>query len=143
MYPQTFSYDRTPRPHSRAAIDAYVRHAGAANGFGDGGFAFASTAATSAARTVRRAVPARRPAPLGVVGRVFRALRKRVAALAAAWRRARDARATDEALQSLDDRALHDLGLDRSEISSLATRAGRRGDPTRVRMSHALNGLVV
>jgi uncharacterized protein YjiS (DUF1127 family) len=138
MNPNSFSNDRTARPYSRAVMDGYARHAAAANGFGDAGLAFAGV------RTVRRPAIAHRPQPLGgVVGRAFRAMLDLVATQVADWRRARLASATDAALQSLDDRALHDIGLDRSEISSFAASAGRDGDPTRVRMSQAQHGLVV
>lgn len=134
----TYSNDRTARTPSRATIDGYARHAAAANGFGDAGLAFVGMASVR-----RRAIPHRRQ-PLGrVVRRAFRALVDHVATMVADWRRARLASATDAALQSLDDRALHDIGLDRSEISSLAASAGRDGDPTRMRMSQALHGLVV
>jgi len=134
----TYRNDRTARRVSRASIDAYARHAAAANGFGDAGLAFIGTG------TVRRPAIAHRPQPLGgFVGRALRAMLDHVATLVADWRRARRASATDAALQSLDDRALHDIGLDRSEISSFAASAGRDGDPTRVRMSQALHGLVV
>ena len=130
--------DRTARRASRASIDGYARHAAAANGFGDAGLAFVGMAA------VRRPAIAHRPQPLGgVVGRALRAMLDHVGTLIADWRRARLASATDAALQSLDDRALHDIGLDRSEISSFAASAGRDGDPTRVRMSQAQHGLVV
>ena len=41
-------------------------------------------------------------------------------AIAAWWQRRRAAAATRSALQLLDSRALHDIGLDRSEIHSVA-----------------------
>ena len=141
----TFATDRTPQWQSRAAIDACVRHAAAANGFGGvARLAFAPSAAPATARSVRRAAPARQPEALSViVARAWRVLVHYVGALMADRRRARLARDTDAALRTLDDRALHDLGLDRSEISSIAAAHGRRRDTTRVRMSRANHGLVV
>jgi uncharacterized protein YjiS (DUF1127 family) len=53
---------------------------------------------------------------------------------ALAWRRARQqARSARDALRGLDDRALRDLGIDRSEISSLAAEFAGEAERTRVR----------
>lgn len=47
--------------------------------------------------------------------------------LCAGWARRRIDRDTQAALHALDGRALHDLGLDRSQIPSLAAAAARFG----------------
>lgn len=56
-------------------------------------------------------------------------------ALIAHWHRLRErratARATHLALGALDDHLLRDLGIDRSDISSIATAAAGRGDLSR------------
>lgn len=53
---------------------------------------------------------------------------------AMAWlRRRRSEAATRRSLRALDDRALHDLGVSRSEISSLAAEVHGAIEPTRVR----------
>jgi uncharacterized protein YjiS (DUF1127 family) len=53
----------------------------------------------------------------------------------------RNSGAIYDALRDLDDRTLHDLGLDRSEITSIAAEVTGRAEPARVRallMSHTL-----
>jgi uncharacterized protein YjiS (DUF1127 family) len=53
---------------------------------------------------------------------------------AMAWlRRRRSEAATRRSLRALDDRALHDLGVSRSEISSLAAEVHGAIEPSRVR----------
>jgi uncharacterized protein YjiS (DUF1127 family) len=53
---------------------------------------------------------------------------------AMAWlRRRRSEAATRRSLRALDDRALHDLGVSRSEISSMAAEVHGAIAPTRVR----------
>ena len=51
------------------------------------------------------------------------------------WQRRRLQRATQVALAELDVRVLRDIGLDRSEIPSLALAAGV-GDETRIHVMH-------
>ncbi|CAG0949580.1 hypothetical protein BURK1_00116 [Burkholderiales bacterium] len=65
-------------------------------------------------------------APLRAVARVARRL-------FALWKRSRDVRDTYLALREVDVRTLHDLGIDRSEILSVAAEIGGDADPTRVR----------
>ena len=49
----------------------------------------------------------------------------------ALYRQRRRVMATREALEQLDDRVLHDLGFDRSEIPSVAAEATGRAEFTR------------
>jgi uncharacterized protein YjiS (DUF1127 family) len=56
-------------------------------------------------------------------------------------RQRRQARAIYDALRELDDRTLHDLGFDRSEITSIAAEVTGEAEHARVRgqlMSHTL-----
>jgi uncharacterized protein YjiS (DUF1127 family) len=55
-------------------------------------------------------------------------------------RQLRRAAAIRGALRELDDRALHDLGFDRSEIASIAAEATGGTERTRVRALSALHG---
>lgn len=53
-----------------------------------------------------------------------------------AWRRRRLARATYMALRDLDDRTLRDIGLDRSELRSIAAEVGGALEITRMHAVH-------
>ena len=53
----------------------------------------------------------------------------------AAWRRLRHAKATRDALASLDDRMLRDLGIARGEIGSMSAEVAGQAERTRM---HAL-----
>jgi uncharacterized protein YjiS (DUF1127 family) len=73
---------------------------------------------------------------------LMRATRVFAAMIAAAHRRHRqraDACAMYHALRELDDRTLHDLGLERSEIGSVAAEAS--GESERTRMQTLWHGL--
>lgn len=56
----------------------------------------------------------------------------------AAWRAHREERATAEALGSLSEPLLHDIGIDRSEILSIAVATAGRGDASRIRTARSL-----
>lgn len=60
-----------------------------------------------------------------------RALRGAAAALARAWHAAHERRQTERALRHLSPHLLRDLGLDHSDIPSIATAVGGGGDRTR------------
>src|SRR5262249_5157821 len=60
----------------------------------------------------------------------------------AAFQRARRARATYRALCRLDDWTLRDLGMDRSELESVAREAGAGVDFTRMRSVHVRSMIV-
>ena len=117
--------------------DGWARHAQSANGFGDAGVVEAAADADPS-----RPVAATPPAPIvsgrggpwqpvaGLIAGMRRAL--------TAWRRHRAARATEVALHELDDRALRDLGLDPSEIRSVASEVAGLADPTRAHAVHTL-----
>jgi uncharacterized protein YjiS (DUF1127 family) len=128
----------------------WARHALAANGFGDAVVVEAPSAAdlagpapaTPPARTVTGPAAATPPARI-VPGRAgpWQAIAGLAAAMRhalTAWRRHRAARATEVALHELDDRALRDLGLDPSEIRSVASEVAGLADPTRAHAMHAL-----
>ncbi len=67
------------------------------------------------------------PAQFGPKRRFVRHLQDVWQSLRAGWARRRIERDTLAELHSLDGRALHDLGLDRSQIPSLAAAAARFG----------------
>jgi len=73
---------------------------------------------------------------VGVVDAAVAAMRAVAAFLRgieARGRRRRQARAYGEALRELDDRTLRDLGIDRSEIGSVACEVAGLTDATRLR----------
>lgn len=121
-------------------IDAWARHAQAANGFGGADVARApeSAAAIRPARLTAAATAA--PAASGLRD-ALRACHDFVTQLAARMAQHRAARRTITALSSLDSRALRDLGFDSSEIGSVAGEAAGLADATRVRVLMAQGAL--
>jgi uncharacterized protein YjiS (DUF1127 family) len=114
-------------------IDAWARHALAANGFGD-----AAIDARPSSVALHRAARAHRSYLLGsLIGAAFAATAKAGRHALKLYRRRRDAQATREALQRLDDRALRDLGFTRDEIGSIASELSGAAEASRV---HALSG---
>jgi len=122
----------------RIDTDPWARHAGASNGFADIGAAydFFTTPADGHAPLRER---------LLLIGTRLQA----AARAARAWLRAAnerrqrrsEARAMYEALRGLDDRMLHDLGVSRSELGSVAAEASGLAERTRVNTLHTTYGL--
>ena len=102
-----------------AAIDAWARRAAASNGFGDLP-AQDDASASFAADVYRRARAVRSQAMGMLVSTLLARAWTLVQRTRARYRVYRAARETYRALRSLDDRTLHDLGYDRSEIQSVA-----------------------
>jgi GNAT superfamily N-acetyltransferase/uncharacterized protein YjiS (DUF1127 family) len=103
-------------------------------GFGD----VATTDVVSSARPtsydLHRAAGARRSFSLGeIIVAVFQAAGAIARRAQARYRQRRQARAIRDALHQLDDRALRDLGFDRSEIASVAAEVTGEAERTRVR----------
>lgn len=78
-------------------------------------------------------VERRRRSPQSLAARLWRGLRALWRASAARARERKLARETYDTLHSLDAHTLHDLGLDRSEIESVAAEMAGFARPTRVR----------
>ena len=77
----------------------------------------------------------------GIILAVINALRAFARQAHARHQQRLHAGAIYDALRDLDDRTLHDLGFDRSEITSIAAEVTGRAEPARVRallMSHTL-----
>jgi uncharacterized protein YjiS (DUF1127 family) len=105
----------------RSELDAIALRAAGASGFGDAPVAAGMTAAPGPAR------------PAATAPALMARLRAALARLHAQWRQSQRARATRAALQSLDARALRDLGIDRSEIDSVAAELRGATEITRAR----------
>jgi uncharacterized protein YjiS (DUF1127 family) len=87
---------------------------------------------------------AREHASRALAGMLADAAHAVAAFLARAWQRRRQraqARAMYHALSTLDDRTLHDLGFERSEITSVASEATGEAQRTRAQTMRALHGL--
>lgn len=78
-------------------------------------------------------IPSLTPEPLRLA---WQALGDLASQAAAAWLRYQERSATDHALRTLSPHLLRDIGLDPSEIPSIAIAVGNGGDPTRVRTTH-------
>ena len=116
---------------SHEQVEVWTRHAVAANGFGATPEVVSLT--KPSASDVQKAARAYRSYALG---EILVALMAHVAEIgrevAARWAKRRRARDVNAAFGELDDRALHDLGMHRSEIGSLAAEV--TGDAERTRM---------
>jgi uncharacterized protein YjiS (DUF1127 family) len=73
-----------------------------------------------------------------LVGRLLQDLAERARRARAEWQRRRDLNATFAALDRLDAHLLHDLGLDRSELSSAAAELYGAALPQRKPVLHSL-----
>jgi uncharacterized protein YjiS (DUF1127 family) len=74
---------------------------------------------------------------------VYFALAGAVRRSLAAWRKARDEQATYRALRRLDQRTLHDIGLDPSETRSVAAELVGGAERTRAHALMALRNLAI
>ena len=113
----------------RHELERWWMQAAAASGFGEADVEPISTYELHQAARAHRA---------GLVGNVAAAaVRAAVAFVRRAYdryRQHREASAVGAALRELDDRTLHDLGFDRSEIGSVAMEAAGLAARTRVRI---------
>lgn len=75
-----------------------------------------------------------RPAPEPVLEISMISLRSLAASLSAQWQRFAAGSRSDTSLLDLDARTLADIGIDRSEIDSIAAEASGRAAPTRRRL---------
>ncbi|HSV17533.1 MAG TPA: DUF1127 domain-containing protein [Casimicrobiaceae bacterium] len=119
---------------------AWARHALAGHGVG-------GALPTCDMAPGRAAAPAIVTPPPGARVRAFvldawRTLCAGLHALRARRRRSRDARAVYDALRQLDDRALHDLGFDRSELTSVAREATAGADYARAHPILSSDGIL-
>jgi len=111
--------------------DGWARHASGANGFGDVTL-YAVFAPYAANRPAHLEARARRAQAIGqAVARGTRAVGRLLREAYAAWQARRAAREVYESLSQLDDRMLHDLGIDRSELTSVAREASGQTEHTR------------
>jgi uncharacterized protein YjiS (DUF1127 family) len=102
------------------------------------------TALTPDLRRLEAAAHANRARLLGeFVAAAWRGTAATARRVLGAWQRRRQGRATYLALRGLDDRALRDLGMDRSEILSVAMYSERDDGTRRLRGARAANSLQV
>lgn len=123
-----------------ADIDAWARHAQAANGFGGGDLACPPEPQPLDAPTCKATAGSEVPATTGLRADLL-ACRDFVRRLAARVAQCRAARRTVVALRDLDARTLRDLGFHPSEIGSVAGEAAGLADATRVRVLRAQGAL--
>jgi uncharacterized protein YjiS (DUF1127 family) len=123
-------------------VERRAQCARAANGLGD----FATIdAPTSTRQTSHAPDQAARALRSFTIGEIIVVVLQAAGAIArralARHKQRREARAIYDALRQLDDRTLHDLGFDRSEMTSVAAEVTGEAEPARVRAlltSHTL-----
>jgi uncharacterized protein YjiS (DUF1127 family) len=118
--------------------EGWARHAGGANGFGEiAGMPHLLTAMSEreAVAAVVAVAHAERTRQMGdMLLRALAATARLARRALVRYRQYRDARRMYHALRQLDDRALHDLGLDRSELTSIAHEVAGRAEATRAHL---------
>jgi uncharacterized protein YjiS (DUF1127 family) len=120
-----------PADSSAGALDAWARHAAASNGFAD---VDAGSLTPSHQSTLELDAAARefRAASLrAILAAIGASLLAQFKPLYSSWQRYQLAAATHRALSQLDARTLHDIGLDRSELHSIARELTGEIDRTR------------
>jgi|GEM_PF-3053357 len=117
-------------------IEAWARHARGVNGLGGDAEACAPAAsAIPSAYELHRAARIERAFTLAeIIAEMVWAVGAFARRAYARYRQRREASALRETLRQLDDRMLHDLGFDRSEISSVAAEFTRGAESTRLRI---------
>jgi uncharacterized protein YjiS (DUF1127 family) len=127
---------------SEDEIERRAQHARAANGLGDVATIDTPGSARPTSSEPHQAAHAHRSFTLGeIIVAAIQAAGAIARRAHARHRQRRQARAIYDALRELDDRTLHDLGFDRSEITSAAAEATGEAECTRMRalvMSHSL-----
>ena len=119
---------------ARQEIDAWARHAVAANGFGDGAVSDKHPSALPTSYEIYQAACTHRAFLLGeIIAAAIQALGAIVRRAYAQYRQRRAGRKTYQALSQLDDRALRDLGFARDELMSVAAETAGQVERTRVR----------
>jgi uncharacterized protein YjiS (DUF1127 family) len=130
------------RKSTRNGIGPRPQYAFAADAFGDVATADTAFSARPTSYQSHQAARAHRSFTLGeIIVAMMQAAGEIARRAQARHRQRRRARAIYDALQQLDDRMLHDLGFDRSEIASVAAEATGEAERTRMRtlvMSHTL-----
>jgi uncharacterized protein YjiS (DUF1127 family) len=127
---------------SAAELDGWARRAASANGFGDArADAQVMPESPDAYRLAIDARAARGSSLAAILGTLIAAVHATAHRLYASWSRARSARATYRALSQLDARTLRDLGIDHSEMGSVAAEIAGEADRTRVQALRTLRML--
>ena len=125
-----------------AELDGWARRAATANGFGDArADAQVMPQGPDAYRLTLEARSERSASLAAILATLAAAVALAVRRLHASWSMARSARATYRALRQLDVRTLHDLGLDRSEMRSVAAEIAGESDRTRIQALRTLRAL--
>jgi uncharacterized protein YjiS (DUF1127 family) len=125
---------------SISELEAWVRRAAVASGFGDDA-AGTATGSADAFSLARQARAGRHAGLSAVLAALFRSLAASGRRAIASWRRARETRATYHELSRLDARTLRDLGIERSGMGSVAAEIAGESDRTRIQALRTLRML--
>jgi uncharacterized protein YjiS (DUF1127 family) len=135
--------DRCEEPPSAfVEVDGWARRAQSANGFGDAIIAeYSPVARPSSYALFHDARSTRAYALAEIVSTAMVAIADLTRQAVERARQRRSARASHDALRALDDRSLRDLGLDRSELESIAGEVAGSAERTRMRAHVYSQGL--
>lgn len=117
-------------------LNAWARRAAASSGFGDAATGSLPVSPAPDAMQLAIAARAERDAALAeIIATMVTAMSDAIRGVIVRWKRIRSERETFRALHALDARTLRDLGMDASELRSVAMEVSGATDPTR---AHAL-----
>ncbi len=124
-------------------LAGFARRSIAANGFGDAVLGSERPVEPDVIRGQFASGAAINASLQEIVSTISAVTRAAMGSLAAGWRRRRDAQETFEALRALDARTLRDLGIDASEVRSVAVELSGISDPSRAHALMSLRNLAI
>jgi len=124
-------------------LAGFARRSLAANGFGDAAVGSELSVESDVLQGQFASGAAINASLQEIASTILAVTRTALHSLTAGWRRRRDAQETFRALRALDARTLRDLGIDASEVRSVAVELSGVSDPTRAHALMSLRNLAI